>query len=75
MKTKLTIEQRQQLYEWAAQLMRLSEINDRAAKFDPPFKVDYLQLKWARKRAGVKFHRDLARHHAEIVARARASDR
>lgn len=58
---KLTAKQRLQLYEWAARLMRLPEINERAAKFDPPFQVDYLQIRWARKRTGVKFRQDQAK--------------
>src|SRR5262249_553496 len=52
---KLTRKQRSALLEWAAEGLRLAEINERAAKWDPPFEVEYLQLKNARKRSGTKF--------------------
>ncbi len=52
---ELTRKQRSILLEWAAEGLRLPEINERAAKADPPFEVEYLQLKNARKRAGAKF--------------------
>jgi hypothetical protein len=70
---KLTHEQRSALYEWASELLRLPEINELAAKFDPPFEVDYLQLKWARKRTGVNFFRDRAKSDAEAIARGEAN--
>ena len=69
MKFKLTTEQRLMLRAWAAELLRLPEINERAAKCDPPFTVDYLQLKWARRKASVRFREDLARMYAEASAR------
>lgn len=68
----LKYEQRQKLFEWAAELLRLPEINDRAAKFDPPFTVDYYQLKHARKRAGVHYRRDRAKLDQECIARGEA---
>ena len=52
---KLKRKQQNALLEWAAEGLRLPEINDRAAKFDPPFEVEWLQLKHARKRAGKRF--------------------
>jgi len=70
---KLQHEQRQQLYGWAAELLRLDEINERAAKFDPPFEVDYLQLKWARRCAGVRFRQDLKRDYEQAIARGIAA--
>lgn len=53
---KLTRKQQNKLLEWAAEGLRLDEINERAAKFDPPFEVEWLQLKHARKRAGKRFN-------------------
>jgi hypothetical protein len=52
---KLTRSQQNKLLEWTAEGLRLPEINERAAKFDPPFKVEYLQLKHARERAKKRF--------------------
>lgn len=39
------------LLQWAAEGLALGEINKRASECDPPFKVDYLQLKHARTKA------------------------
>jgi hypothetical protein len=69
---KLTYEQRLKLNEWAAELLQLWEINQRAAKCDPPFEVAYLQLKWARKKAGVRFRQDRAKTDQEAIARGEA---
>lgn len=66
---KLTHEQRLKVFEWAAELLRLDEINVRAAKFDPPFQVEYLQLKWARRRGGVRFRQDRAKADQEAIER------
>jgi hypothetical protein len=66
---KLTYEQRLQLVEWAAELLQLAEINARALKCDPPFEVDYLQLKHARKVADVHYRRDRAKADREVIAR------
>jgi hypothetical protein len=52
---KLKRKQQNALLEWAAEGLRLIEINERAAEFDPPFEVDYLQLKHARTRAKKRF--------------------
>jgi hypothetical protein len=52
---KLTQKQQNALLEWAAEGLRLQEINERAAEFDPPFEVEWLQLKHARRRAGKSF--------------------
>lgn len=48
---RLPREQQNLLLEWAAEGLALGEINSRAAKCDPPFTVDYLQLKHARTKA------------------------
>lgn len=55
MKLALARHQRNALLSWAAEGLRLREINERAAQFDPPFEVEYLQLKHARKRSKTKF--------------------
>ena len=47
---KLQRKQQNKLLEWAAEGLTLTEINERAALFDPPFDVEWLQLKHARKR-------------------------
>lgn len=47
---KLTKEQRKLLVAWAAEGLTLGEINRRAEECDPPFKVDWLQLKHVRAR-------------------------
>jgi hypothetical protein len=52
---KLKRKQQNALLEWAAEGLRLPEINERAAKFAPPFEVEWLQLKHARKRAKKRF--------------------
>jgi hypothetical protein len=52
---KLKRKQQNSLLEWAAEGLRLTEINERAAEFDPPFEVEWLQLKHARKRAKKRF--------------------
>jgi len=64
---KLTRQQQNQLIEWAAEGLRLWEINERAAKADPPFMVEYLQLKHARKRSAKKFTELRARLEAEAT--------
>jgi len=71
-KHNLTHEQRQALYEWSSELLQLPEINQRAALFDPPFQVRYVQLKWARRVCGVQFYRDRRKADAEAVARGAA---
>jgi len=54
---KLTRKQRNALLTWAAEGIELWEINERAAKCDPPdaFEVDYLQLKHVRKKSAKKY--------------------
>lgn len=52
---KLTRKQQNKLLEWAAEGLRLDEINERAGRLDPPFEVEWLQLKHARKRASKRF--------------------
>jgi hypothetical protein len=52
---KLKRKQQNALLEWAAEGLRLPEINERAAEFDPPFEASYLQLKHARTRAKKRF--------------------
>jgi hypothetical protein len=66
---KLTLEQRLKLVEWTAELLDLQDINQRAAKEDPPFVVSWTQLKHARRRLGVNIARDRAGAIAEAVAR------
>ena len=51
---KLTLEQRENLLTWAAEGVKLWGVNERALRFDPPFQVEYLQLKHARKRAATQ---------------------
>jgi len=46
---KLTRDQRKLLIAWAAEGLELWEINERAAKCDPPFEVEWHQLKHVRK--------------------------
>src|SRR5262245_20873757 len=55
LRMKLTQKQRSALVAWAAEGLRLAEINERAAQLDPPFKVEWLQLKHVRKRAERRF--------------------
>jgi hypothetical protein len=69
----LTYQQRLKLFEWTRELLQLWEINLRAAKEDPPFKVEWLQLKHARKRLGVNIKRDRAPAIAEAAARGDAA--
>ena len=73
MKTKnsksLTYQQRLKLFEWAAELLQLWEINERAGKEDPPFEVEWVQLKHARKRLGVNIRRDRAPAIAEAAGK------
>jgi hypothetical protein len=75
MKTKnsrsLTYKQRLLLFEWTAEKLQLWEINQRAAKEDPPFQVEWPQLKHARKRLGV-YIRDRTPDIAEAAARGDA---
>lgn len=54
-RNKLTQKQRAALTVWVAEGLRLPEINERGAQFDPPFNVEWLQLKHARTRAGKRF--------------------
>jgi hypothetical protein len=56
-KHTLTKKQRAALIEWAAEGLQLAEINDRAAECDPPFKVEYNQLKHVRRQANKQFSR------------------
>ena len=51
MKHNLTKEQRVLLVGWAAEGLTLAEINERAAREDPPFKVEWNQLKHVRRQA------------------------
>lgn len=51
MKHNLTKEQRKLLVAWAAEGLELWEINERAHLCDPPFKVEWNQLKHVRKQA------------------------
>jgi hypothetical protein len=55
LRMKLTQKQRNALVAWAAEGLRLAEINERAAQFDPPFKVEWHQLKHVRKQAEKRF--------------------
>ncbi len=54
----LTKEQRNKLLTWAAEGLRLPEINARAAQDDPPWDVTWHQLRAARKKSS-KRYRDL----------------
>lgn len=54
---KLTREQRNLLVRWAAEGLRLPEINERAAGCDPPFRVEWEQLKHARTKFAATFTR------------------
>lgn len=51
MNDKLTKEQRKLLVGWAAEGLTLGEVNDRASKENPPFKVEWHALKWVRQKA------------------------
>lgn len=51
----LTKEQRNKLLTWAAEGLRLPEINARAAQDDPPWDVTWAQLKAARRRAARRY--------------------
>lgn len=53
--SNLTKEQRGLLVAWAAEGFDLLEINERAAKSDPPFKVTQIQLRHVRERESLKF--------------------
>lgn len=50
MKHNLTKEQRALLVGWAAEGLTLAEVNGRAAREEPPFKVEWNQLKHVRTR-------------------------
>jgi hypothetical protein len=71
-KHNLTLEQRLKLVEWAAELLRLSEINERAEKCDPPFQVTWLQLKWVRRQSGIRVQDCRKKAYEEARARGEA---
>jgi hypothetical protein len=52
---KHTREQQNKLLEWAAEGLTRKEINERAASFDPPFEVDWNNVKHAREKAAKKY--------------------
>jgi hypothetical protein len=52
---KHTREQQNKLLEWAAEGLTRKEINERAASFDPPFEVDWNNVKHAREKASKKY--------------------
>jgi hypothetical protein len=52
---KLTRGQRKLLIAWNVEGLELWEINERAAKCDPSFEVEWLQLKHVRKQARTKY--------------------
>jgi len=65
---KLARKQQNALLEWAAEGLQLSEINERGAKFDPPFEVEYLQLKNARQRSKKRYSVLREEFEAEAVS-------
>jgi hypothetical protein len=65
---KLPREQQKKLLEWAAEGLRLHEINERAAQCDPPFEVGELQLKHARTRARKRFSELREEYEKEALA-------
>ncbi len=67
MKVELTPKQRAALLEWAAEGLQLPEIKERAAAFDPPWEATWLQLKWVRKKANVKYRKLLEDFDAEAM--------
>lgn len=71
-KHNLNHEQRLKLYAWAAEGIRLWEVNQRAAKCDPPFTVSWAQLKWARKVCGVRALEVRKKQYAEAYAEGEA---
>lgn len=67
---KITPSQRKALLEWVTNepTARRADLNDRAALFDPPFEVDWLVLKQARQRAGVRIKEVLEDWEKEAVS-------
>lgn len=56
--------QKAALLEWIAEGIRTDEINRRAAKFDPPFKISRNNVDYYRRRCGVR-QKDIARERDE----------
>src|SRR5262249_9545195 len=65
---KLLPKQRAAALEWAAEGLRLAQINERAAEFDPPFELHYYQLKNFRARSKAQFSKMRAELEAEALA-------
>jgi len=52
---------------WVAEGLGLPEIRARAAEFDPPFEIEYRQVKHLRQRAGVKYRQIQEEIEAELI--------
>jgi hypothetical protein len=74
---ELTKKQRSALLAWAAEGLRLTQINQLAAEFEEPFQATWLQLKHARKRSKARFTEFQAEAEAEAISQglARKADR
>lgn len=66
-KAKLTTDQRDAVLTWVAEGLSLLEIRARAAEFDPPFEIEYRQVKHLRQRAGVKYRQIQEEIEAELI--------
>jgi hypothetical protein len=55
------------MVEWVAEGLRLPEIKERAAKEDPPFDVDWNQIKWARQRLNVGIRKMREQEASEVL--------
>jgi hypothetical protein len=64
---KLNRSQQNKVLEWAGEGLRLPEVKERAAKEDPPFEVDWHQLKWARQRLGARIREMREQSEVEIL--------
>jgi hypothetical protein len=65
---KLKQKQQNALLEWAAEGLRLPEINERAVVFNPPFEIEYNQLKHARRRSAKRFGEMREEYEKEALA-------
>lgn len=55
------------LVEWTAEGLRLPEMNERAAKSNPPFAIEWKQLKYVRARSNAKFTKFREEFEAEAI--------
>lgn len=67
MKAKITADQRNAVLTWVAEGLGLPEIRLRAAEFDPPFEIEYRQVKHLRQRAGIKYRQIQEEIEAELI--------